>query len=38
MKRFEWDPQEAPDLASAEALQSIAYDLQRIADAMEEER
>lgn len=36
MRRFEFEPQEAPELASAEALQAIAYDLQRIADQLEE--
>lgn len=35
--RFEFGPLDDPDLASAEALQAIAYQLERIADALEEE-
>lgn len=37
MRRPEFDPvTDGPDIASAEALQSIAIDLERIADALEE--
>lgn len=36
MKRFEWEPLDDPDLATAEALQAISYDLERIADELEE--
>lgn len=34
--RFEYPPEEAgPEMASAEALQQIAYQLERIADELE---
>ena len=33
--RFEFGPTDDPDLAKAEALQAIAHDLNRIADAVE---
>lgn len=34
--RFEFAPTDDPELAKAEALQSIAHDLNRIAEALEE--
>lgn len=37
MRRPEYAPEEAPQIAQAEALQSIAVDLERIADVVEEE-
>lgn len=37
MSRFEFSPTDGPDVASAEALQSIAVQLERIADVMEDE-
>jgi len=33
--RFEYDPEDGPDMATAEALQQIAVQLERIADASE---
>lgn len=37
MRRFEFDPTtDPPKMAQAEALQAIAYELERIADAMED--
>lgn len=33
--RFEYSPEDGPELASAEALQQIATQLERIADEME---
>ena len=35
--RFEFDPLEAPEIARAEALQQIALQLERIADAQEDD-
>jgi hypothetical protein len=35
MRRFEFEPQEAPDLSAAESLRAIAIDLERIADELE---
>jgi hypothetical protein len=34
--RFEFAPTDGPDVASAEALQAIARQLERLADAVEE--
>lgn len=34
--RFEFSPTDDPDLATAEALQSIAHDLNRIAEQLED--
>lgn len=36
MRRFEWGPEDHPGMAQAEALQAIAHELERIADAMED--
>ena len=34
--RFEFSPTDDPELAKAEALQAIAHDLNRIAEALED--
>lgn len=37
MIRFEFSPTDGPDVSQAEALQQIAIQLERMADALEDE-
>lgn len=36
MRRFEFEPQEDPSVSAAESLRAIAYDLERIAEELED--